>query len=106
VERLGLNREAIRTLGLIVLASVVGIILLALWGLALRFGVLGDGATEASAGNTVADEALSILGNVAAAAVGGLVGWLARDLTVGLQTPQEPPGDKINFSEGDSGGPE
>jgi len=76
-----LSHQAIRALAAIILTAVTGIIVLSAWGLALRAGLAGDiGADIINAGS--ADEALSILGNIAAAAVGGLVGWLTRDLMV------------------------
>jgi len=81
-----LSRQAITALAAVILTAVVGIILLSLWGLALRFGLWG---AEASETGGVADEALSILGNIAAAAVGGLVGWLTRDLVIART--EEPP---------------
>jgi hypothetical protein len=74
--RIQLNRDAIRTLGWIILTSLIGIIGLSLWGITLRYGLFGSSEPETGG---VADEALSILGNIAAAAVGGLVGWLTRD---------------------------
>lgn len=74
-----LSSLAIRSLAAVILVALVGIIVLSLWGMALRFGVFGNGEPEV-AGN--ADEALSILGNVASAAVGGLVGWLTRDIVI------------------------
>lgn len=74
--RTRLNRTAIRVLGIVIITSIIGIIILSFWGLTLRYGLVG---AEDATGNTVADEALSILGNIGAAAVGGLVGWLARD---------------------------
>lgn len=73
-----LNRDAISALYWIILMAVIGIIVLSLWGAALRYGVLGNGTPPEG---STADEALSILGNIASAAVGGLVGWLTRDLT-------------------------
>lgn len=73
-----LNRDAIKTLGIIIMTALIGIIMLSLWGLTLRYGLLSANPEEAGAAG-VADEALSILGNIAAAAVGGLVGWLTRD---------------------------
>jgi hypothetical protein len=75
-----LSSLAIRALAAIILVALVGIIALSGWGLALRAGLLVSNP-EALNGGT-ADEALSILGNIAAAAVGGLVGWLTRDLVV------------------------
>jgi hypothetical protein len=83
-----LNREAIRTLGFIILTALFGIIALSLWGISLRYGLFG--ATEPETGG-VADEALSILGNIASAAVGGLVGWLTRDYVENKVGTQEMP---------------
>lgn len=82
-SRITLNQSAIKALALVILTAIGGIILLSLWGLTLRFGLLG---AEQSDGNTVADEALSTLGNIAAAAVGGLVGWLTRDYVESQRT--------------------
>jgi hypothetical protein len=73
-----LSSQAIKALAAIILTAVVGIIILSAWALALRSGVLGNDVNEFTSGT--ADEALSILGNVASAAVGGLVGWLTRDI--------------------------
>jgi hypothetical protein len=86
--RIQLNRDAIRTLGFIILTALVGIIALSMWGISLRYGLFG--ATEPETGG-VADEALSILGNIAAAAVGGLVGWLTRDYVENKNGTQEMP---------------
>lgn len=74
-----INRDAISGLFWIISIALLGIISLSFWGLALRYGVLGSGEEQQGG---VADEALSILGNVASAAVGGLVGWLTRDQIV------------------------
>lgn len=71
-----LNRDAISALFWIILTAVVGIIMLSALGALLRFGVWGS-APESIQSNT--DEALSILGNIGSAAIGGLVGWLTRD---------------------------
>jgi hypothetical protein len=79
-KRRHLNRDAIRALFWIILTALVGIILLALWGVTLRAGLLSDNVTAETASQP--DEALSILGNIAAAAVGGLVGWLTRDYQI------------------------
>jgi hypothetical protein len=75
-----LSKQAIKALGSIILTAIVGIIVLSAWSLALRAGLGGkeEAATAINAGS--ADEALSILGNIASAAVGGLVGWLTRDM--------------------------
>lgn len=92
-----LRRKAIRWLAVIIITAVGGIIGLSLWGLALRYGVVGDGLAE---GADAADEALSILGNVASAAVGAIAGWLSRDAveralppdddTIGAEPPPDP----------------
>jgi hypothetical protein len=87
-NRVQLNRDAIRTLGFIILTALFGIIALSLWGISLRYGLFG--ATEPETGG-VADEALSILGNIASAAVGGLVGWLTRDYVENKVGTQEMP---------------
>lgn len=83
-----LSGQAIRALSAIILTATAGIIGLSAWGLALRYGLLGRGG-EIPGG--VADEALSILGNIAAAAVGGLVGWLTRDLAGLAPPPRDTP---------------
>lgn len=72
-----LNRDAISALFWVIFTALLGIIGLSLWVAALRYGVVGDGSPQEGVGS--ADEALSALGNLASAAVGGLVGWLARD---------------------------
>jgi hypothetical protein len=71
-----LNRDAIRALFWIIITALLGIIVTTLAGVMLRAGIFNNDTTiEVGAG----DEALSILGNVASAAIGGLVGWLTRD---------------------------
>lgn len=85
-----LSAQAIHALGAIILTSIVGIIVLSAWSLALRAGVLPSEDEAAAALNAgSADEALSILGNIASAAVGGLVGWLTRDIVVRGQQVQD-----------------
>ena len=74
-----LSARAIKSLFWIILTALLGIVLLSLVGSLLRAGVFGMGGQD---GFTSADEALSVLGNIASAAVGGLVGWLTRDLVV------------------------
>lgn len=74
-----LNRTAILSLFYVILVAIGGIIVITLLAELIRSGVLGDVDSELFAAG---DEALSILGNVAAAAVGGLVGWLTRDVVV------------------------
>ena len=69
-----LDRMAVRGLYRIILSAILSIAALSMTGLILR-GVLTD-QDGLAIGN--ADEALSILGNIASAAVGGLVGWLTR----------------------------
>jgi hypothetical protein len=75
-----LSSQAIKALSAIILTSLIGIILLSAWGIALRAGLAGGGLDDSPLNAGSADEALSILGNIAAAAVGGLVGWLTRDM--------------------------
>lgn len=82
-----LSKRAIRALATVIVTSLLGIITLSAWGLALRYGVAGNGP-ETGAGGT-SDEALSVLGNIAAAAVGGLAGWLTRDIIVWRTPPAE-----------------
>jgi hypothetical protein len=84
-----LSRQAIKALGAIILTAIVGIIVLSAWSLGLRAGIAGseEAATAINAGS--ADEALSILGNIASAAVGGLVGWLTRDMLVRRVSQEE-----------------
>ena len=84
-----LSRDAIRSLTWIILTALMGIITLSVIGAMLRAGVFTS--SEPSDAFTTADEALSILGNIAAAAVGGLVGWLTRDLVVNGPTSMEEP---------------
>lgn len=83
--------QAIRALRWIILSSIFGIIALSMWGAALRYGVLQESPIDIS--NSSADEALSILGNVASAAVGGLVGWLTRDLVIRTPTGKDDDGN-------------
>lgn len=71
-----LDRMAVRGLYRIILVSVLSIAVLSMAGLILRT-VIND---EDNLGIGNADEALSILGNIASASVGGLVGWLTRSL--------------------------
>ncbi len=79
-ERLSLS--VVRSLRWIIVLSVGGIIALSAWGLGLSFGVWGDSTTE---GPSATDEALSVLGNIASASVGGLVGFLTRDLVLKIE---------------------
>jgi len=79
-QREALSHQAIVALRNIILISLGGIVLLSFTGLVLRYGVFTEEQIADTGG--VADEALSILGNIAAAAIGGLVGWLTRDLVV------------------------
>lgn len=77
--------QAIRALRWIILSSIFGIIALSMWGAALRYGIFVQEELDPNSSSS-ADEALSILGNVASAAVGGLVGWLTRDLVIRTPT--------------------
>lgn len=79
-ERLSLS--VVRSLRWIIVLSVGGIIVLSAWGLGLSFGVWGDSSSE---GPSATDEALSVLGNIASASVGGLVGFLTRDLVLKIE---------------------
>ncbi len=88
-----LNRDAISALYWIILTALLGIIVLSAFGGALRYGLFGVDVDERGFSN--ADEALSILGNIGAAAIGGLVGWLTRDQLEARETgyqslPPEP----------------
>lgn len=89
-----LSSQAIKSLAAIILTAVLGIILLTAWSIALRAGVAGaDLDAEAlNAGNF--DESLSILGNIAAASVGGLVGWLTRDLVYQASSTEDVPSEQ------------
>lgn len=69
-----LDRMAVRGLYRIIMAAIVSIAALSGVGVLMRAVVID---ADRLALNT-ADEALSILGNIAAASVGGLVGWLTR----------------------------
>jgi hypothetical protein len=83
---------AVRGLYRIILVTVLSIALLSFAGLILR-GLVAD---EDSLAIGSADEALSILGNVASAAVGGLVGWLTRATLVDHEksaTPDRSPSE-------------
>ena len=77
-ERLSLS--VVRSLRWIILLSLGGIICMSFWGLALSFGLFG--AEQIDTGPSATDEAISVLGNIGSAAVGGLVGFLTRDLIV------------------------
>jgi len=90
-----LDRIAVRGLYRIILVSVLSITTISIVGALIRGGIFGDADTDVfSAG----DEALSILGNVASAAVGGLVGWLTRAIVEsrggGFSAVETPPVDK------------
>lgn len=92
-----LNRDAISALFWVILTSLMGIIVLSGIGLLLRFGLFG---ASPEAGQSFADEALSILGNIGSAAIGGLVGWLTRDQlsekdTGFQQLPPEPTEEEV-----------
>lgn len=82
-----LNRRAIRWLGTIILAAVLGLILLAVvdagfWSSigVRRAEVDSDGGLALR--GTQTDQAVAILGNIASAGIGGLVGWVTRDFVV------------------------
>ncbi len=92
-----LNRDAISALYWIILTALLGIIVLSAFGGALRYGLLGSSSGD---GFASADEALSILGNIGAAAIGGLVGWLTRDQLESRDTgyqglPPEPSEEEV-----------
>ena len=77
-----LSSQAIRALQWIIMTSLLGIIAINIVGTLIQADLLAGlfGSIEQdpeAAINT--DEALSILGNLGSAAVGGLVGWLTRD---------------------------
>ena len=76
-ERLSLS--VVRTLRWIILLSVGGIISLSLVGIALAYGLFG---ADAEAREGALDESISVIGNIASACVGGLVGFLTRDLVL------------------------
>ena len=84
-----LSAQAIKSLAAIILTAVVGIILLTAWSTALRAGVAGADLSDEALNSGNFDESLSILGNIAAASVGGLVGWLTRDLVYQASVPKE-----------------
>lgn len=65
---------AVRALYRIIMATILSIAALSLAGVLLRSVVLDSERLTLG----TADEALSILGNIASAAIGGLVGWLTR----------------------------
>ena len=91
-ERLSLS--VVRSLRWIILVSIGGIIVLSAWGLALKYGFVGDGQEETA---DSADEALSILGNIGSAAVGGLVGFLTRDLVLKIEDSRRVRDDAAAF---------
>lgn len=82
-----LHRTAVRWLGTIILVSVVSIAFLAFTdSQTFDVGLFGgggegeDGSVAARGGQT--DQAVSILGTIASAGIGGLVGWITRDFSL------------------------
>lgn len=78
-----LHRYAIRWLSVIILTAIVGLIMLAVAdaGIFDAVGGEGEGALIGARGGQT-DQAVAILGNIAAAGIGGLVGWFTRDFTI------------------------
>lgn len=93
-----LHRSVVRWLGVVILTAVVGIITIAFLDSSL-LDYFGPGQAEDAAGTNIiasrgsqTDQAVAILGNIASAGIGGLVGWVTRDFTlryrgVRLNTP-------------------
>lgn len=80
-----INRDAVSALYWIITASIGGIVVLSALGLTYRYWAT-QASNEIQAMNTTTDEAMSILGNIASAAIGGLVGWLTREYAVSRRT--------------------
>lgn len=87
-----LHRSVVRWLGSLILVAIISLTLLAIINASgPQFGVI-IGAEEpqpGSAGESIAaarggqaDQAIAILGNIASAGIGGLVGWVTRDFTL------------------------
>lgn len=88
-----LNQNAIRALFWIIMTSVLGIIALSMLSALLQADLLAGlfaGVEQNPDAFAAADEALSVLGNIASASVGGLVGWLTRDILDKPEETQEP----------------
>lgn len=86
-SRQRINQDAIRALSYIIVFAVGGIILISFTSIVLQADLLAglfDGIEQNPDISPSVDEALSVLGNIAAAAVGGLVGWLTRDYASAL----------------------
>jgi hypothetical protein len=77
-----LASTAIRSLFWIIMTAVLLIGVISIANLFITSGLVAakPGGIAEAAGRT--DEALSILGNIASASVGGLVGWLSRDFVI------------------------
>lgn len=82
-----LHRSVVRWLGTIILVAVISIGVLAIINSqTINIAFLspdeqGDSPAAAGRGGQT-DQAVAILGNIAAAGIGGLVGWWARDFRV------------------------
>ena len=87
-----LHRSVVRWLGTLILVAVISLTLLAIVNTtAPQFGVIiaggefqsrSDGDSVAAARGGQVDQAIATLGNLAAAGIGGLVGWVTRDFTL------------------------
>lgn len=79
--RTRLSEQAITALKWIIMTALIGIIVINIIGTLVSAGLLEGllDITENPDRSVNTDEALSILGNLGSAAVGGLVGWLTRD---------------------------
>ena len=83
-----LHRSVVRWLGAVILIAVLGILAIALVDSSAFDVVTGEGGEEGGiitgigSRGTQTDQAVAILGNIASAGIGGLVGWVTRDFTL------------------------
>lgn len=83
-----LHRTTVHWLGGVILLAVSGIILIAFLDSSL-LDYFGPGEADRTEGTGIlasrgsqTDQAVAILGNIASAGIGGLVGWITRDFTI------------------------
>lgn len=85
-----LHRSVVRWLGVVILVAVVGIVSIAFLDSSVYDFITGEGEAEGPGGvitglgsrGTQTDQAVAILGNIAAAGIGALAGWITRDFTM------------------------
>lgn len=80
-----MQRDAVKFLSVIILTIIIAILVISVLQQLITSGLIGDREIILGLG-IQSIEALSILGNLGAAALGGLVGWLTRDVVTRLQT--------------------